>query len=219
MENFKINDLPQMVDEDLQQLINELSKQFSQKQLTFANTCYWVNKIVEYYKSKKMYLQDTKGYWYSSTTLLEKFGFDQSTVSKLKSCYERFCFNTLDGRDIKLIEQYQSYSPSKLYELLPLDDESIGKSFEMGLIKPDMTVKEIRKKVKSLINGEEAVKTSKVGIETPDDINEEEIPMVYDPTKEYDFEYFKAKTKNQLLNDIWALQTAYQKLRKRGENK
>lgn len=214
MENFKNNDIPVMEDEELQLIVEKLQNQYKKNQLNFANTCYYVYSIVEYYKNKKYYLKDKKGYWYSATTLLEKFGFDKTSVSRYKSCFERFVsMSSLVEEDkCQLIEQYQSYSPSKLFELLVLDEEAIKKCFEMRIIKPDMTVKEIRKVVKSLINGDEALKVASPEIEK-EEINEDEIPMVYDPVKDYDFEYFRSKSKNQLLNMIWALQQAYQKLK------
>ena len=66
-----------------------------------------------------------------------------------------------------------------------------------------MTVKQIRDYIKSLKNG------------TNEEINEEEIPEAYDPTKKYDFSYFETKTKSQLLNIVWELQKAYQKLKEK----
>ena len=50
--------------------------------------------------------------------------------------------------------------------------------------------------------------------EAQEEINEDEIPMAYDPKKYYDFKYFEEKNKAQLLNMIWDLQKEYQKLKK-----
>lgn len=217
MENFNIYDIPEMEDEELQQLVLHLEKQFLSKQQNFATTCYYVYKICKYYEEHKPLLSNkNKTTWYSAVTLLEKFGFDKTQVSRLKNCYERFVNvpSFIETENFYLLEKFFNYSPSKLYELLPLTDEAIDKCLEMGIVKSTMTVKEIRKIVKSLITGDKSTKLS-----SPDalkeEINEEEIPMVYDPTKEYDFDYFKSKTKNQLLNMIMSLQEAYIKLKQK----
>jgi len=71
--------------------------------------------------------------------------------------------------------------------------------------------------VKTFKNG--SVITDKVleckEIELPE--IEEEIPMVYDPKKVYDFDYFTKKTKNQLINIVWELQKFAHKNKKVGE--
>ena len=217
MENFKINDIPEMEDEELHELIEKLKTQYKSSQSNFALTCYYISKICDYYENKKIFLKGKDGDYYNCNTLLGKFGFDKTAISRLYSCYKRFCSipSFLSEDNIHLLEQFQPYSPSKLFELLPLEDDSIEKCFDKGIIKPEMTVKEIRKTVKSLIHGDEAPQTASAEIETPEDIDESEIPMVYDPTKEYDFDYFKSKTKNQLLNMIMSLQEAYMKLKQK----
>jgi prolyl oligopeptidase PreP (S9A serine peptidase family) len=97
--------------------------------------------------------------------------------------------------------------------LLPLSDDILEKLLEKKIITSDMTVKEIRAVVKQILHGEDAVTTKEVDVDTKEDINEEDIPMAYDPTQEYDFEYFKSKSKSQLLNIVWELQKAYQKIK------
>ena len=77
-----------------------------------------------------------------------------------------------------------------------------------------MTVKQIREYVKQMV-GEDA--TDKVVEQTVEEINEDEIPDAYDPNKKYEFSYFESKSKSQLLNIVMALQTAYQKLKNKGE--
>lgn len=215
MENFKNIDLPEFVNENLQALVNGLKEVFSKKQDNFADMCYFVYKIWSF--CKYSYLPAKDGEFYNSYSLLEKFGFDKKAVSRLKNCYERFCVSI--KKDLTSKEEssiagcYADFSPSKLFELLPLSADSCLDALNRGKIKATMTVKEIRQQVKFLINGglEEDNKTSDAV--TEDEINEEEIPMAYDPTLEYDFEYFKEKSKNQLLNIVMALQSAYQKLK------
>ena len=83
------------------------------------------------------------------------------------------------------------------------------------IIKPSMTVKQIREYIKTLKDGSD--KAEKVIEDTT--INEDDIPMAYDPKQEYEYSYFETKTKNQLLNIVWELQKAYQKLKSNKEKK
>ena len=104
---------------------------------------------------------------------------------------------------------FDDFSPSKLFELLPLKDNVLIDCVNKKILRPEMTVKKIRKAVKLIINGEDPEQLSDATIQT----HEPEIPPAYDPTKKYEFEYFQSKTKNQLLNMIWKKQKAYWKIR------
>ena len=75
-----------------------------------------------------------------------------------------------------------------------------------------MTVKEIREKIKLISDGKD--KAEKVLEKIEEENHEEEIPPAYNPQKHYDFDYFKEKSKAQLLNMIWDLQKEYEKLLK-----
>lgn len=78
-----------------------------------------------------------------------------------------------------------------------------------------MTCKQIREYIRTLKDGTD--KAEKVVEDTT--INEEEIPMAYNPKQEYEYSYFETKTKNQLLNIVWELQKEYQALKLKGERK
>jgi len=95
---------------------------------------------------------------------------------------------------------------------LVLSKETIVSVVTQGFIKPTMTVKQIRDYIKIIKSGN--VSSEKV-IENFE-IDEEEIPPAYNPNNEYEFAYFETKTKNQLLNIVWELQKAYQKLKLKG---
>ena len=143
--------------------------------------------------------------------MLAKFGFDKKAVNRYKQCYERFVFQ---GANI-LYEDYKDFSPSKLFELLVLSSETSDELVKKQFIKPTMTIKQIREYIKTLKDGSD--KAEKVIEDTT--INEDEIPMAYDPKQEYEYSYFETKTKNQLLNIVWELQKAYQKLKSNKEKK
>ena len=72
-----------------------------------------------------------------------------------------------------------------------------------------MTVKDIRDYVKFLEN-----KNTKKETIADEDLESDDdgIEMAYDPKTYYKFEYFKSKSKNQLINIVWELQKEYQKL-------
>lgn len=213
MENFKIIDIPEFDDEEITNLIKNLERAFNETQNSFASTCEGVYKIWNYFNHTYKNAKD--GCYYNSYSLLEKFGFDKKAVSRYKNCYLRFCVNA--GSGIRLSSMYSDFSPSKLFELLPLTDEVIISGIEKKIFSPDKTVKELRQIVKLLLNGEDMDKLIDKTFESEEkkDIDESEIPSAYDPAKEYDFDYFKSKTKNQLLNMIWELQSTYQKLKRR----
>ena len=128
----------------------------------------------------------------------------------MTKCYLKFMTGTNEN-DINLKSWFVGYSPSKLYELLKVSDLTLEDAIDKKYIIPDMTVKQIREYVKSLADGKD--KAEKVLESIQDEFKEEDIPMVYNPKEHYDWDYFKDKTKNQLLGMIWELQKEYEKLK------
>ncbi len=206
MENFNIYEIPEMEDDTLKQLVENLEKNFKSTQTNFAITCRDVYRIWAYCK-ESFYAAKNKEF-YNAYTLLEKFGFDKKAVSRLKNCYLKFCNDC--EKNVQLRDIFKDFSPSKLYELLPLEDDMIYELYNKKVLKPVMTVKAIRQLVNQILNGEEGLVIQEGKIDFKEEVNEDEIPPAYDPKKFYEFEYFKSKSKNQLLNMIWALQKEYQ---------
>lgn len=208
----------------LNNLLINLRNCFSNNQDNFAHTCKTIYKIWKYCKGN--YLKANDNEYYNSYKLLDRFGFDKKAVNRYKNCYEKFIYDYendsifLSGIELcqKVCVKYEfeKFSSSKLFELLSLSDDTINDLVNKKLIRPDMTVKQIREFIKALKDGSD--KAEKV-IEDTTEINEEEIPLAYDPKQEYDYSYFETKTKNQLLNIVWELQKAYQKLKSKGEKK
>ena len=206
MDNFILNNDLDFDDERLQTLIIDLRKCFVDNQTNFAKTCDTIYRIWSYCKGN--YHRATNNEYYNSYKILEKFGFNKQAVSRYKQCYEKFIHIpscTVDGL-------YLGFSPSKLFELLPLSKETIDTAITNKIITPDMTIKQLREHIKVLKDGF-LDKVEKVIEETLNDINEDEIPMAYDPSQKYEYSYFEKMTKNQLLNIVWELQKAYQKLK------
>ena len=213
MENFKITNIPEFEDEEITGLIRNLERSFNEVQNSFASICEGVYKIWNYFNHTYKNAKD--GCYYNCYSLLAKFGFDKKAVSRYKNCYERFCLTTRDC--VILSSTFIDFSPSKLFELLPLSDKTISECINKKIITPEKTVREIRQIVKLINGGEDIDKLidKKIETKTTEEIDESEIPLAYDPTKKYEFDYFKSKTKNQLLNMIWELQNAYQKIKRK----
>ena len=78
-----------------------------------------------------------------------------------------------------------------------------------------MSVKSIReyvKNYKALLKANNRLSESQE-VEEDSQSLEDNIPMVYDPKKHYEFDYFESKTKSQLLNMIWELQKEHENLK------
>ena len=208
MEEFINSDID-FEDKELHYLMNELSDCFEDKQLNFCKLCKTIYNIWSYCKGNYWKAKDNE--YYNSYKLLAKFGFDKKAVSRYKQCYERFIVQ----ETAILYNDYREFTPSKLFELLTLSQDTAMELVKKQLITPTMTVKQIREYIKTLKDGTD--KADKVIEDTT--INEEDIPMAYDPKQEYEYSYFETKTKNQLLNIVWELQKAYQKLKSNKEKK
>ncbi len=208
MEEFINSDLD-FEDSELHLLMLALQDCFEDNQINFCQTCKTIYDIWSY--CKKSYFKAKNNEYYNSYKLLAKFGFDKKAVNRYKQCYERF---VLQGANV-LLNDYKDFSPSKLFELLVLSSDTSDELVKKQFIKPTMTVKQIREYIKTLKDGSD--KAEKVIEDTT--INENDIPMAYDPKQEYEYSYFETKTKNQLLNIVWELQKAYQKLKSNKEKK
>ena len=206
MENFIFSDLD-FEDVELSILVNSLKNCYAKQQNNFALLCRDIYKIWSYCKGKYYKAKDNE--YYNSYKLLEKFGFNKQAVSRYKQCYEKY---VVDNKQHFGLNFYaEKFCPSKLFELLQLSQDTFIELCDKKIIRPEMTVKEIRECIKALKNGSD--KAEKVIEDTSVEIDEDEIPMAYDPTQKYEYSYFEKMSKNQLLNIVWELQKAYQKLK------
>ena len=200
MENFVLDDKFDFEDKTLHLLCLDLRICYTFNQKNFAKLCSTIYEIWSYCKENSFKAKDNE--YYNSYKLLAKFGFDKKAVSRYKQCFERYIVDSKTyEKNVK--PTFEKFSPSKLFELLVIPIEKLEELIDKHTIYPEMTVKQIRDYIKSLKNS------------ANEEINEEEIPEAYDPTKKYDFSYFETKTKSQLLNIVWELQKAYQKLKEK----
>lgn len=196
LEEFKKCDL-EFENSELSYLVSSLNINFGRYKSCFVSTCIDIYKIWSFCKGQYWLAKDHE--YYNSYKILEKFGFNKKAVNRYKNCYERFIV------DNQLKLEFENFSPSKLFELLPLASNTANEYIDKKLITPEMTVKQIREFIKSQKDGE----TSTQEVTEDISVKEEDIPMAYNPKQKYEFAYFESKTKNQLLNMIWELQKEY----------
>ena len=201
-------------DKQLDNLVYDLSCVFNRQASCFVDICQTIYRIHKYCKGQYWKAKDDE--YYNSYKLLAKFGFDKKAVSRYKNCFEKFIFQRVPNcASYELYQEFKDFNPSKLFELLPLSKETCFNLVKNKMIKPEMTVKEIRAFVKTMKKGTDSAEQ----VIEDTSINEDEIPMAYDPKQKYEFKYFESMSKNQLLNMIWSLQEEYQKLKNNKEKK
>ena len=205
---------------ELQVLINQLDKCFKKENSNFAEICfvvYRIKKLFDDYKQVCVFNNDKLLYNFDS--IMQGFGICKTESSRILSVFEKFCClscSDLNSAKCSIIDEFKGFSKSKLFELLQVDSDQIVLDLKNKVLRFDFSVKQIREYVK---NYQAQLRANKRLMEEDkadllEEIDESQIPMAYEPEKEYEFSYFETKTKSQLLNMIWDLQKAYQKLKK-----
>ncbi len=134
---------------EINQLIEKLNKLHNNQQQDFAELCYTVDKIRSWFVDNPDCLVKAKygADYYNGKELFKMLGFTNKQVNRYCSCYQKFMI--LDDVGSKLKEPFVSFSPSKLFELLPLCVDKLVEFINSGQLSADMTVKEIREFLKS----------------------------------------------------------------------
>ena len=203
----------------LNDYLKNLNKIFLKEQNNFAELCYYVYKVRELFKDYKVTYFNRfvtkKNEYIFFDNIMQDLGLSDKDVSRLCSCYEKFISQETDKPVI--LAEFFGFSKSKLFELLTVDTNQLKVDIKNNVLRFDMSVLSIRDYVK---NYKAQQKQKKKLFENEEEdqkevINEEAIPPAYDPRQHYDFSYFEDKTKAQLLNIVWQLQTEYEKLKKK----
>ena len=231
MENFKqatiellYNDTKAGLDKislkQLDKYIKCLNNVFKKENQNFAELCFYVYQVRALFYGNK-YCHDKKGQVLMFNSIMQQFGLKDTEISRLCSCYDKFIETTLSEdritiKSYKIKDIFFPFSKSKLFELLPVENSQLETDIKNKVLRDDMSVASIREYVKNYKALQKANKkiTDEKEDEAQEEINEDEIPMAYDPKKYYEFDYFEEKSKAQLLNMIWDLQKEYQKLKK-----
>ena len=203
----------------LDKYLKGLNNLFKKENQNFAELCFYVYQVRALLNGYK-YCYNKKGTLLRFDNILKQFGINETEVSRLCSCYDKFMETTL-SEDRMTITSYKikdiffPFSKSKLFELLSVENSQLETDIKNKVLRDDMSVTSIREYVKNYKALQKAnKKITDEKEEAQEEIIEDEIPMAYDPKKYYDFKYFEEKNKAQLLNMIWDLQKEYQKLKK-----
>lgn len=204
---------------ELNLYLSKLNKLFEKEQNNFAELCFYVYKVKELFDdyNKSYYgrfLDKNKNYIFFRD-IMQGFGIDETQSSRLISCYDKYLVSASEKPT--LIVEFAGFSKSKLFELLVVPNQQIMADMSSKVLKPEMSVVQIRAYVKNYkamlkVNNKNS-SDFKPQEDKPEPVDEE-IPPAYDPKKHYEFSYFKNKTKSQLLNMIWDLQKEYEKIKK-----
>ena len=204
---------------ELTMYIKKLDKCFKKDSENFAEICFLVFQIHNLFIKNNygVYLKKNQNMSYSFDTIMTGFGISKSESSRLLSVFNKFCILSNSDLDIAkcvIIEDFKGFSKTKLFELLQVDTGQLRKDLQNKVLRFDFTIKQIRDYVKNLQTLEKQQARLNGDIkEEKEEIIEEEIPMAYNPQQHYDFDYFQAKNKAQLLNIVWELQKEYEKLK------
>jgi len=204
----------------LDKYIKCLNNVFKKENQNFAELCFYVYQVRALFYGNK-YCHNKKGQVLMFNSIMQQFGLNDTEISRLCSCYDKFIETTLSEDKItitsyKIKDIFFPFSKSKLFELLSVENSQLETDIKNKVLRDDMSVTSIREYVKNYKALQKANKkiTDEKKDEAQEEINEDEIPMAYDPKKYYEFDYFEEKSKAQLLNMIWDLQKEYQKLKK-----
>ena len=160
---------------------------------------------------------------YTVISILQKlFGFSEDYIVRIVRIIDKFFIlgdvsekkNCLDevilGVDSELkicLDELKDFSISKLQALLPISIEQIKNAFEIKALSYKSTVKDIKEYVKSL-----SEKVENKVIENLEPTTDEELSALversFDIKNKYDFEYFRQRSKSELIDIAF---TCYQK--------
>lgn len=136
---------------------------------------FYKNFKPEKYTTKKGVVKFTTYDFYSYCK--DEFNLSRRSIDRFIDINAAFCRRTPAGKRSKCIDdEYKNYNPSQLAEMLQLNDK------QLKLVKPDMSVKEIRE------------------LKTEDSIAPEDVNVVFD--KDYNQEDKKYKGKNYHVNGL-----------------
>lgn len=208
MEEFIKCDL-EFEDGRIQTLISTLRECFDNRQNNFSKICETIYNIWSYCKGNYWKAKDNE--YYNSYTLLEKFGFNKKSVSRYKLCYERFIHHP----SCSLHAIYENFTPSKLYELLVLSEDTAKHLIVIGLILPTMTVKQIREVVKTVTGKDKDFNEVVEDTSLKEDEEEPEEEPFFNPNNHYERDFFENCSMEQLISICLSYQFEYEKLKKK----
>lgn len=207
----------------LKNCIKAMNKCFDKEQNSFVDLVYYIYELnglfTDYNRIAfgRVYTKSNKEYTFDD--IMQGFGFDRTQVCRFIKTYDKFM--VIGNNKPQLVSYISDFSKSKIFELLQVDEKQLQKDISNGVLRSDMSVKQIREYVK---NYKALEKQNKKMSEEPKEQEEvekeieEEIPPAYNPKQHYDFSYFEKQSKAQLLNIVWELQKEYERITKKNTN-
>lgn len=208
----------------LKKYIKAINKCFDKEQNNFIDLVYYIYELNGLFTDYdqiafgRVYTKSNKEYTFDD--IMQGFGFDRTQVFRFLKTYDKFM--VIGNNKPELVSYIRDFSKSKIFELLTVDEKQLEKDISNGVLRSDMSVKQIRGYVK---NYKALEKQNKKLSEEPKEQEEvekpieEDIPPAYNPKQHYDFSYFKKQSKAQLLNIVWELQKEYERIVKLKNNK
>lgn len=205
---------------ELAEYLRLLNECFDQQQENFAIIVHYVYKVKELFDNHKKIcfgaVYSKNSCYYNFDSIMLSFGFDKTQVSRILQVHSKFLDVVDEQPFLKPI--FAEFSKSKLFELIPVDNHQLTIDIRKSLLRPNMSVKQIREYVKNYKSLE--IQNKKLSEEPKEQEEaekpiEEYIPLAYNPKQHYDFSYFEKQSKAQLLNIVWELQKEYECLKKK----
>lgn len=177
-----------------------------------AELCYRLNELKEEYGT----LHKVNGHFIEFYEYCERaFGFSKRTVCNYIQVFNKFICAA--GGTARFKSEFEDFNISKLCELLVVSDAQLIRDLKNKNLSASMSKQQIREYVKKLKGGTNA--ENKVLEEQQSlDEQEAELPSAFDPQHEYDFEFYKSKTKGDLIGYCIDLQRTVQKLLRKKKN-
>ena len=209
--------------EKLKKITSNINFCFIDEQKNFCQLCYNLNELRNLFYSDECYYHafETKDKRYPFEAYVnEFFGLDVRYVERCIAVYKKFMCFTTDGAVglvVRYVDYFQNFNKSKLFELLSVSTEQLKNDIRIGVLSAEMSFKQIREYVRSLKGGK---KKENVVLEEDDlgqslDEQESALPTAFDPQHEYDFDFYKSKTKGDLVGYCVDFQRLVQKLLKK----
>ena len=146
-------------EEEINVLVKRLNDLHKNQQSDFANLSYTIYKIDCWFvDNTDIVLKSKTNDYYDRKTLFKQLGFSNKQVRRYINCYQKYM--TLDAGGSKLKDVFKRFSESKLFEMLPVNNETLFGYINSGDLKPTMTKKEIRAFLKS--KSEESLESENV---------------------------------------------------------
>lgn len=208
----------------LKKYIKAINKCFDKEQNNFIDLVYYIYELNGLFKDYdqiafgRVYTKSNKEYTFDD--IMQGFGFDRTQVFRFLKTYDKF--TVIGNNKPELVSYIRDFSKSKIFELLTVDEKQLEKDISNGVLRSDMSVKQIREYVKNYKALETQNKKLSEEPKEQEELEkpiEEDIPLAYNPKQHYDFSYFEKQSKAQLLNIVWELQKEYERIVKLKNNK